>query len=154
VENVTKFYIYCFQDGAEILYVGKGTGRRLAQQEKRFGFAGSIIERLSDEEEAYKREIYWIGRLLPTQNKNAGGGGGMSYINPIPHALRGKITTKEWDKARREAQRDQEVIESTGTRRYAARLLLTKLDENNCELFGVSKVALNRLFEVANGPKA
>lgn len=150
---MAEFYIYCFQDGAEILYVGKGTGRRLIQQEKRFGFAGSIIERMTDEEEAYRREIYWIGRLLPTQNKNAGGGGGMSSPNPIPHALRGQITAKEWEKAKREAEREQAIIESIGTRRYAARLLLSKLDENNCELFGLSKVDLVRCVEVANGPR-
>lgn len=42
---------------------------------------------------------------------------------------------------------------SFGTRRYAARFLLTKLNEINCAQYGVSKVELFGLREIANGPR-
>lgn len=148
-----RFYIYCFIDGAEVVYVGKGTGSRLKQQEKRFGFHGKIIERLHSEEEAYRREVYWISELRPTENKNAGGSGGLADPNPIPSALRGIVSLKEWDRSLSQLQKEYALIEEMGTRKFAAQILLRKLDDSNCELHGVSKVGLNRIREVANGPR-
>lgn len=77
-----SFYIYAFFDGAQTLYVGKGTGRRLQKQEKRFGIPGKIVEWVDSEEAAYKREKHWISELRPTENRDAGGRGGWSTKGP------------------------------------------------------------------------
>lgn len=148
-----RFFIYCFREGHAVLYVGKGSGRRLRAQEKRFGFAGEILERMDDEERAYERERYWIEKLLPTENKNSGGAGGFSDRNPIPSQFRNSFTLKEWEKCQREGEASLREIEKIGSRRYAAQTLVSMLDERNCETFGVSKVDINRLREVANGPR-
>lgn len=146
-----QFYIYAFIEGHEVLYVGKGSGSRLKQQEKRFGFAGKIIEHVADEHNAYAREVYWISQLKPTLNKNRGGAGSFRQ-DVVPSALRGLYTLEEWKREERKADADQRKMEKIGTRRYAAAILLRHLDERNCESFGLSKVDISRFREVANGP--
>ena len=87
-------YVYRIFDGCETVYVGKGSGRRLEAQKRRFNLDGEVIERDLSDDDAFAR----------------------------------------------------------GQRRYAARFLLTRLNEANCGRYGVSKVDVVRLREVANGP--
>ena len=147
-----RFYIYCFLDGHEIVYVGKGSGNRAKQQAKRFQCEHKILEWLDEEAKAYEREKYWIARLQPTTNKNAGGAGHMASPDPVPVMLRGAVTAEQWKRLNKEAERERREMERIGLRRYAARMLLRKVDETNCESVGVSKVDVFRLREVANGP--
>lgn len=130
------FYVYRIFDGDVTVYVGKGSGRRLHNQKRRFGLDGSIIEKCRSDNHAFEREVHWIKRLKPTDNRLPGGNGGR--CSP---------------KARPRLSKDFREIERVGPRRFAARFLLTRLDERNCDQYGVSKVGLSRLREVANGPR-
>lgn len=137
-----KFYVYRAFDGHETLYVGKGSGRRINQQRKRFRCEVEIIERCSTDDEAFTAERKWIALLKPSENKNAGGAGGRVAAKPL---------TNEQRRAAREHKRFLNEYQTVGPRRYVARFLLRKVDERNCERLGVSKVDVNRLREVANG---
>lgn len=130
-----KFYVYRLFDGFETLYVGKGSGRRLANQKCAYRCEGEVLECCTSDDHAFAREVHWIAQLRPTLNKLAGGNGGRCRPKPKPRRTRDEIE-----------------IERTGSRRYAARFLLSKLDERNCDAYGLSKVGLSRLREVANGP--
>ena len=130
------YYVYRIFDGLQTLYVGKGSGRRLQAQIRRFRCAGEVVEHCTSDDHAFEREIHWIAELRPTENKLAGGNGGRCQPKKRPRLA------KEFHE-----------IEQVGSRRYSARFLLRKLDELNCERFGVSKVDLFRLREVANGPR-
>lgn len=69
-------YVYRIFDGCETVYVGKGSGRRLALQMRKFGCDGEkLVTGLSDDD-AFDAERDWIKKLLPTANKAAGGNGG------------------------------------------------------------------------------
>jgi len=153
VPTTGKFYIYCFSDGAEIAYVGKGSGRRIKQQEKRFGYPGRILEYLANERDAYEREVYWIKVLRPSENKNAGGAGKTSDPNPIPVSLRGLVSDAEWELAEKQVAKEFKEVDRVGVRRYAARFIMTRINERNAGVYGMSKVDLDRISEVANGPR-
>ena len=144
-----RFYIYCFRKGEVVLYVGKGTGGRLKQQEKRFSLSGEILEHVDCEDIAYQRERHWITMLMPTENKNAGGGGGYSDPNPIPKELRGQLSLREWNKHASAAKREELEIERIGTRKYAAKLILRFVNDNNCGRLGVSPFQLEKIRAVA-----
>lgn len=146
------YYIYCFIDGHEILYIGKGSGRRVKAQAKRFSCEYKILERMDDEAFAYDREKHWIAQLQPTLNMNKGGGGSISS-DVVPLQFRSTLTLKEWKKAKTDGAKQAQEIERVGSRRFVARMLLRKIDERNCEQFGLSKVDVNRWREVANGPR-
>lgn len=132
----TMFYVYRIYDGVETVYVGKGSGRRLAHQMRKFGLPGAIVEECKSDDHAFEREVHWIAELKPTANKLAGGNGGRCKPKPKPRLAR-----------------EFREIERVGSRKYAAQVLVRKLDEHNCGRWGVSKVALDRLREVANGPR-
>lgn len=131
-----RFYVYRIFEGLHTLYVGKGSGRRLQQQKARFRAEGEIIEVCKSDDHAFTREVYWIAQLHPTENKCPGGNGGRCRPARKPRL-----------------PREYAEMERVGLRRYAARFLATRLSEANCQQFGVSKVDLNRLIEVANGPR-
>ena len=133
------FYVYQFSDSAGVCYVGKGSGPRFAKQSRRFAnMVGEIVRRFASERAAYAYEAALIARHSPSLNKIAGGGGAIA---------RRKFRLPGW--YRREARQ----IESVGSRRYVARALLRLIGEQNCEELGVSKVELNRVRQVANGPR-
>lgn len=134
-ETVAKFYVYRIFNGETTVYIGKGCGYRLAAQIKRFGLPGEKIEQGLTEERAFEREVHWIAELMPTDNKNPGGRGGKS----------GKRTAY--------MDKDMLQIQVVGSRRYAARLLLRKLSHSNCISYGLSKLDLYRIAEVASGPR-
>ena len=121
-----RFYIYRIFDGAVTVYVGKGSGRRLKNQIRRFGLDGEIIEFLASEKSAYEAERRWIRELKPTENRNSGGGGGLVIRKRI------RRTKEEIEMAR------------VGTRVYAARMLL------RFDLRGhVSPERISKLKEIA-----
>ena len=70
------FYLYRIFDGEQTLYIGKGSGSRLARQKRRFQVAGEIIARFADEDEAYAEERRLISLHKPPFNKHPGGMGG------------------------------------------------------------------------------
>jgi len=132
------FYVYAILDGETVLYVGKGSGRRSQRSAKNNGGTARILERFSCEDKAFARERYWIAELLPQNNKCAGGNGGRCQPKKresLPKWYRDTVAE----------------MERVGSRVYAARLLCRKIAEHNCELWGVSKLDLIRLREVAYG---
>jgi len=71
------FYLYrILGEMGETVYIGKGTGSRLAQQMRRFQSDGEIIERHSSEDKAYERERELIALHNPPLNVSRGGLGG------------------------------------------------------------------------------
>lgn len=138
-----RCYVYRIFDGAETIYVGKGSGRRLATQKRKFGADGEILEHCEDDDTAFARERHWIASLMPTANKNPGGNGGRVRPREMPPAMA---------KAMREFERFKRTLANIGPRRYVARFLLGRVNETNAAAVGVSKVDLFRLREVANGP--
>jgi hypothetical protein len=133
-------YVYAIMQGDIVAYVGKGAGRRGQQSARRVGGALKIIKDGLTDDEAFLLERQMIAELAPTENVSAGGNGGR---------VRRKVVRKP--KSVREFERELEEIERIGPRIYAARFLLTRLDEANCETYGVSKVGLSRLRQVAHG---
>lgn len=106
-DQKARFYVYAITDGACVLYVGKGSGRRDKVSARQRGGVASILERFCDEKSAYEAEVKWIAKLKPEMNSLAGGNG--------PRAKRRRVERKpKW-------QKDMEAI---GLRAYAARLLL------------------------------
>ncbi len=132
-----QLYVYRIFDGAVSVYVGKGSGRRLQCQKVKFGLPGEILEEFSSEQKAFDRERFWIAELKPTENKCAGGNGGRCRPKRKPRRCHTEIE-----------------MERVGPRKHVAQFLLKKLNELNCEGWGVSKIDLFRLREVANGPRA
>jgi hypothetical protein len=150
-----RCYVYRIFDGHETIYIGKGTGRRLAAQIRRFDASGEKLEECLSDADAFKRERHWISVLMPIENRNGGGSGSYTKHNVprVPRILRQLMTEKQWAANAKKMQAQLNEIERTGTRRYVAQYLLQKLSELNCELWGLSKVDVNRLREVANGPR-
>jgi len=149
-----KFYIYAIMDGPTVLYVGKGSGRRSQQSAKKHGGTVAILERTNCEKQAYSREVFWIGDLCPQNNVAAGGGGGLTTKvskYDVPKALEGVVSKSEWRRSLNECEAEAAEIKAIGSRVYAARFLCRKLDHSNCEQWGVSKVDIDRLFEIAHG---
>lgn len=108
------FYIYrIFGYWGETLYIGKGSGRRLASQKRKFGCDGEIIYRCRDEKSAYRAEVRFIKKLKPSLNKNGGGLGGYT----------GRGMTA-----------DERLMKQIGTRAFAARILLWCYHHPNDEI--------------------
>jgi hypothetical protein len=129
-----SFYVYRIFDGLQTLYIGKGSGRRLQSQKRKFGCDGEILEACKSDDHAFERERHWIVKLMPTENQNLGGGGGRCKPKRKPRIL------KEFAE-----------IERIGSRRYVALFLLRKLDETNCEKWGMSLDRLKAVRAVAYG---
>jgi len=78
-----SFYLYRIHRDGETLYIGKGSGRRLAHQKRRFDADGEIlVDGIQDEAEAYRRERALIAEFNPPLNKHPGGNGGWSGLAP------------------------------------------------------------------------
>lgn len=131
----SEFYVYRIFDGFETVYVGKGSGRRLDHQKRKFGLPGEIVEGCKSDDHAFSREVFWIKQLQPTSNKLRGGNGGR--VRPKPICRDEKRFLKELAE-----------IDRIGSRRYAARMLL-KFDTRG--YIGSSKLDVIR--QVANGPR-
>jgi hypothetical protein len=107
-----EFYVYRIYDGEVTVYIGKGRGRRLSDQKRRFALSGEILKSFSSERAAYAFEAKQIAKMKPIANKVAGGGGAITRRN---------IKLPIW------FTRQVKEIERVGSRRWVARELL-KLD--------------------------
>lgn len=132
------FYVYAVKDGESIVYIGKGTGRRLKVSARKHGGTAEILQRFASEDKAFAYERKMIAAHSPTNNRCAGGNGGRAQPR------KPKRIPAWWRKQIAE-------IERVGSRVYSARFLVDRMDERNCEQWGVSKVDLFRLREVAYG---
>jgi hypothetical protein len=129
------WYVYAVRnEHGDMLYIGKGCQDRYLASARRLGGYAEVLELFNGEVAAFKAERKLIAKYRPSMNKTAGGDGGRSR--------RRIVREPSWVRE----------INAVGSKRYAARFLLTKLDEDNCASYGVSKVGLNRIREVANGP--
>jgi hypothetical protein len=70
-----RFYVYALAHLGKVLYIGKGSGRRLQSQRSAFGLYGRILVRFRDETAAYKAERAIIAKLKPSLNRHPGGNG-------------------------------------------------------------------------------
>ena len=104
-----QFYVYAFYNGETVIYIGKGCGRRIHNQERRFGSKGVILKEFKSEKAAYNYEAKLIREMKPEFNKAAGGGGAIS---------RRKDRLPAWYIA------ELKQIEALGSRKYTALKLL------------------------------
>jgi hypothetical protein len=108
-DTAWRFYVYRFDnDDGECIYIGKGTGRRLKAQNRRFGREGYIVKLFKSESAAFNYEARLIAKLKPSENKIAGGGGAITRTKTPRIGM-----SKEYREMRR-----------IGTRAYVARALL------------------------------
>lgn len=103
-----RFYVYKFSDAVGVVYVGKGSGRRFAVQQRRFDCDGEIVDWFLTEAAAYAAERRYIASLQPRVNVHPGGNG--SRVK-VANRIRRKAF---WERN----------FEKIGSRRYAAMLLL------------------------------
>lgn len=104
-----EFYVYRIYDGDVTVYIGKGRGRRLSDQQRRFGLPGEIVKTFRSERAAYAFEAKQISKLKPIANKVAGGGGAITRRGlKLPAWFTSQIRE----------------IENIGSRRWVARELL------------------------------
>lgn len=150
----SSFFVYVITSGETPLYVGKGCGNRHKVSARKFGGQPRILEMCGTDQEAFDREKHWIAELRPSENKTAGGNGNTSRPPckyDLPKSLIGIVSKRDWRAAVRADERVYQEIKRVGSQVYCARSLVSRLDEGNCERFGVSKVDLSRLREVAHG---
>ncbi len=136
------FYVYRIFDGHQTVYVGKGSGRRLDCQIKKFGMPGEVVETCTSDDHAFERERHWISVFKPTENRLPGGNGGRVRPKPISSAMK---------RAAKEYRAMVSEIERVGSKRFVAQFLVSRLSSENIGSFGVSEVELSRLRGVANG---
>lgn len=76
-KNLTDmFYVYrILGEMGETVYIGKGCGRRLQQQKRRFMSDGEILEYSKTDKQAFRRERELIAQYNPPLNKSPGGNG-------------------------------------------------------------------------------
>lgn len=130
-------YVYAVMVDGAIAYVGKGTGNRLNVSARKHGGQPVVLRECKSEDDAFAYEREMIALHRPSRNLCKGGNGGRAKAKPSPRK-------PKW----------LAEIERIGSKVYAARFLLTRLDDANCEQWGVSKLDMNRLREVANGSRA
>lgn len=132
-------YVYRLFDRLETVYVGKGSGRRLAQQKKRFACDGEVIVSGLTDDEAFLHERRLIAELRPTANILPGGNGGRHRPKPLT-------------KGERDFRKFERELWEVGSRRYVARFLMTRLNASNIGRFSISPERLATVQAVANGP--
>jgi len=81
------FYVYrILGEMGETVYIGKGCGRRLQQQKRRFKSDGEVMELCSTDKQAFRRERALIAEYNPPLNKSPGGNGSTRgvKVNGLP----------------------------------------------------------------------
>lgn len=74
--DIRSFYVYrIFGEMGETVYIGKGCGRRLHNQKRRFMADGEVMEWCSTDKRAFMRERELIAEYNPPLNKSTGGNG-------------------------------------------------------------------------------
>jgi hypothetical protein len=124
MSNLGKSYVYRIFDLGGTVYIGKGTGNRLANQKRKFGLSGEVICYCDTEAKAFAKEIELIRKFKPYLNKHPGGNG--SWQDKTPKWVR--------------------EIEAMGTRKYAARMLLRFGFENLSKY--LSGVQIENLWQI------
>jgi hypothetical protein len=77
------FYVYrILGEMGETVYIGKGTGRRLEVQKRRFMSDGEIMRSFNKEDLAFRFEAKMIAKHKPPLNVVAGRGKGLLSIAP------------------------------------------------------------------------
>jgi hypothetical protein len=77
------FYVYrILGEMGETVYIGKGTGRRLEAQKRRFMADGEIMRSFNKEDLAFRFEAKMIAKHKPPLNMVAGRGRGELPIGP------------------------------------------------------------------------
>lgn len=89
-----RFYVYVIGPLDAPLYVGKGSGRRLEAQKRRFKADGHEIARFFKEKDAYAFERVAIAENSPALNQNMGGGG--SRATPVRQEREPKGYDRQW----------------------------------------------------------
>jgi hypothetical protein len=109
-DDPARFYVYeAISDNGECLYIGKGTGRRLEDQKRRFKCEVRVIKWFKSEASAFKFEAFQITDRSPIFNKKPGGSGGRVKTTAL---RKPKLTEIE------------NGIQELGSRVYVARALL------------------------------
>lgn len=114
-----RFYVYAvFGSFGELLYVGKGSGKRMGvSQKERGGHTAHELAYFRKERDAYAFEVSAIAEMKPALNVHVGGNGSRAKVRR-PEAA------PKWARA----------IDAIGSRKYAARLWLSAL--KSCMLVG------------------
>lgn len=127
-----RFYVYeMIADDGSVVYVGKGSGRRLDVQRRKLKLRGREVARFKRENDAYAFEVARIAECKPALNKCAGGNGSV--------VVKRRDRKSKW----------QLVFECLGSRRYAARLMLAY----DLRPFNIPQSKIDLLRQVANGPR-
>lgn len=120
-----RFYVYAIKyENGVVAYVGKGSGRRLNAQIKRFGLDGCVLKRFKREKDAYAYEVKMIAYHKPEFNRHKGGNGSRATV------------AREWR------------MSPEASRKYAARVLMRFGD--GLKKF-VPDIDLEAISRVANG---
>lgn len=91
-EETRRFYVYALLQDGVAQYIGKGSGRRILVQERKFNLAGVILRWFSSESASYKFERAAIKEHRPPLNKSPGGDGSRAK-------RRRRAVLKEWSRA-------------------------------------------------------
>lgn len=80
---VKPFYVYrILGEMGETVYIGKGSGRRLDNQKRRFTADGEIMRSFRSEDLAFRFEAKMIAKYKPPLNMVSGRGRGLLPIGP------------------------------------------------------------------------
>lgn len=127
-----RFYVYRLVAARGlVLYIGKGSGRRLRGQQAKYKCSGEIISRFKRERDAYAFEVKAIAEYQPALNKHKGGNGSRAMPLRTPRKSKWELE-----------------LDRVGSRRYAARMLL-RFDTRGY----IDQSKLELIRQVANGPR-
>lgn len=129
-----QFYVYDVLNAAgEVIYVGKGSGKRfLVSLRERGGASAAINAFFKREKDAYAHEVARITEIAPTLNRHPGGNGSK--------AARTVTRKAAWERE----------MDRIGGRVYSARLLLAFRNGIN-ELVPKVDMDWSAIEAVANG---
>lgn len=133
-----KYYVYeVLGPDGEIIYVGKGTGRRhLVSLKQRSGSSSRVVKYFDSEPAALRFEQRHIANAKPSLNLCKGGNGG--------RCAKKSPRKDSWQKA----------FDAIGSRRYAARLLLAcyqSIARHSLQSFVIDTSKVGQIREVAYG---
>lgn len=108
-----RFYVYeVHGPSGELLYVGKGSGRRMFVSAKKHGGSACDVAWFNAEKDAYAYEVLRIAQCCPLNNAHPGGNGAKAItrrVQPRKTAL-------------------EKLVDQIGSRAVAARLWLAYAD--------------------------
>lgn len=134
------FYVYrILGEQGETVYIGKGTGRRLQQQKRRFQADGEVLRWCRTEDSAYRCERELIAHYNPPLNKSPGGNGsryGQATSGPALFAGIARIIRRlgglEPSARAIVTKMLSEIAQSMGLRRFKAGLIPCGIELVEC----------------------